>query len=154
VNNAGSSDPLAWNEALQGFPEQPLQQALFGTRALEVREHFFVHGGIPYLTLVVVLPDDQSAGRGRITRDTEDPGKDLPEELVPLYRDLRRWRNERARREGIPSYLVFRNAQLAEICRRIPRSLAALREIEGIGEVTCGKYGAEVLALLPPEIGP
>ena len=130
-------------------PEEPLRQALFGTKALEVCERFFVHGGISYLTLVVILPDDQSLRQGCITRETEDPGKDLLEELVPFSRDLRRWRKDWARREGIPSYLVLRTAQIAEFCRRLPRSLAALREIEGIVEAACEKYGAESSALPP-----
>ena len=78
----------------------------------------------------------------------EDPGKELPEHLQPLYRDLRTWRNDKAKAEGIPSYLIFRNTQLAEICKTLPRTLSALREIEGIGEKTCEKYGKDVLNLV------
>ena len=44
---------------------------------------------------------------------------------------------------------AVRNAQIAEICRRLPRSLAAFKEIEGIGEATCNKYGAAILAQIP-----
>lgn len=143
---------LAYSEGLNGFPEEPLRQATFGQEILEVRDHFFVHGGKPHLVLVILLGEGSTAAKGQRTEpQAEDPGKSLPEELRPLYRALRQWRNDRARSEGIPSYLVLRNAQLAEICRRLPRSLAALREIEGIGERTCEKYGAELLALLPGE---
>jgi ATP-dependent DNA helicase RecQ len=78
-----------------------------------------------------------------------DPAEDLPEELRGLYRDLKRWRNDRARADGVPAYTIARNTQLAEICRKQPRSLAALREIEGFGEATCGKYGKELIALMP-----
>ena len=31
----------------------------------------------------------------------------------------------------------------------ITQTLAALREIEGVGEATCRKYGPEVLSLIP-----
>ena len=55
--------------------------------------------------------------------------------------------------EGVPAYALFRNAQLAEICKRRPRSLAALGQIEGVGEATCRKYGADLLALVPDEQG-
>jgi hypothetical protein len=33
-----------------------------------------------------------------LTRAREDPGEKLPEHLQPLYRSLRQWRNERAKR--------------------------------------------------------
>lgn len=141
---------LPYSDALQGFPEEALRQATFGQELLEVRDHFFVHGGKPHLTLVLLLGEN-APPTSRHSPAGEDPAKSLPEELLPLYRALRTWRNDKARSEGIPSYLVLRNAQLAEICRRLPRSLAALRQIEGIGEATCAKYGAEVLALLPQE---
>jgi superfamily II DNA helicase RecQ len=57
----------------------------------------------------------------------------------------------------VPSYVIARNVQLAEICRRLPRSLAELKEVEGIGEATCEKYGRDLLARIPPaapEAGP
>jgi hypothetical protein len=58
------------------------------------------------------------------------------------------------RGDHAPSYVVLRNAQLAEICRRVPRSLAELRAIAGIGEASCRKYGEELLALIPADLLP
>lgn len=82
---------------------------------------------------------------------TEDPGNSLPDELQPLYRDLRAWRNERAKKDGVPAYAIARNAMVAEICRRRPSSLAGLKEIEGAGEAFCEKYGREILSRIPAE---
>lgn len=145
---------LRYSDGLQGFPEDAVREATMGRELLEVREHFFVHGNVPHLTLVLLL-SDEAAGTGRMTSKARpDPGQDLPEHLRPLYRDLRAWRNERAKSEGIPSYVVFRNAQLAEICRRLPRSLSELRGIEGVGEATCRKYGKDVLAVIPADMAP
>jgi len=141
---------LQYSEALGGFPEEALQATLAGKEVLEVRDHFFVHGGKPHLALVCTVGDEpvtfppQSGAKNL----REDPAKDLPEHLLPLYRDLRTWRNDKAKAEGIPSYLIFRNLQLAEICKTLPQTKAALKEIEGIGEKTCEKYGAEVLSLI------
>jgi superfamily II DNA helicase RecQ len=74
-----------------------------------------------------------------------DPEETLDESRRPLYRDLKRWRNEQSKTEGKPAYAIARNAQLAEIARRLPRALAELREIDGIGEAFCRDYGAKVL---------
>lgn len=143
---------LRYSEGLQGFPEEALRQATAGHEVLEVREHFFVHANAPHVGLVVLLGD--SAGHeGRRVAAGPDPGEELPEHLRPLYRELRQWRNERAKNDGVPSYAIARNVQLADICRRLPRTLADLKEVDGIGEGTCAKYGRDILARIPAELG-
>ena len=144
---------LRYSDGLQGFPEDALREACAGGELLEAREHFFVHGNVPHLALVLMLSETEP-GRGPRPNSGDDPGNELPEAVRPLYRQLRDWRNARARKDGIPSYVILRNTQLAEICRRLPRSKAALREIEGVGEGTCEKYGAEILALMPADSPP
>lgn len=142
---------LRYGEGLQGFPEDALREATAGREVLAVREYFFLHGNVPHLALVLLLGDGPATVPRAASRPEDDPGLQLPESLRALYRSLREWRNEKAKKAGIPPYVILRNAQLAEICRRLPRSLAALREIEGVGEATCAKYGAAILALLPKE---
>lgn len=143
---------LRYSDGLQGFPEDALRTATAGREVLEVREHFFVHGNVPHLALVLLLGDGAGGTRPANARSDENPELELAENLRPLYRALRQWRNDEAKKVGVPPYGILRNAQVAEICRRLPRSLAALREIEGIGEATCGKYGAAILALLPAAV--
>lgn len=140
---------LRYQEGVQGFVEEALTRATAGREVLEVREHFFTHGSVPHLALVLLLGDARETPR---RREGPDPGDELPEERKALYRALRKWRNERARADGVPSYVIARNAQLAEICRRLPRTLAELKEVEGIGEATCEKYGRDILARIPPAV--
>jgi superfamily II DNA helicase RecQ len=142
---------LRYSDGLQGFPEDALRAATAGREVLEVREHFFLLGNVPHLALVLCLSDGPGNGQRPPSRPEDDPGLQLPEVLRALYRSLREWRNETAKQAGIPSYTILRNTQLAEICKRLPRTLAALREIDGIGEATATKYGAAILALLPTE---
>ena len=147
---------LRYSESLGGFPEEPLRQALAAGNVVEQREYFFVHGGVPHLALVLML-DGSPNGRPSsptYARDREDPGDKLPERLQPLYRSLRQWRNDRAKQDGVPSYVIMRNVQLAEICRSLPRTLEALKQIEGIGEATVSKYGRDILGQIPPELQP
>jgi superfamily II DNA helicase RecQ len=150
---------LRYSEGLQGFSEDAIREACGGREVLASREHFFLHGNIPHLALVLELgdgPGNVGARRGREHGFVERPDLEveLPEPLRPLYRELRRWRNERAKKDGIPSYVVMRNRQLAEICMKLPRTLAALKEIEGIGEASCEKYGREILTMIPPDAAP
>ena len=127
---------LAYDNGLRGFSQETLERLGSDGAVLEVRDHFFVHQGVPHLALVVLMDEAVAEPRRGHKPEGPDPGEALPEALQPLYRNLRRWRNERAKAEGVPAYALFRNTQLAEICRRLPRSLSALREIEGVGEAT------------------
>lgn len=139
---------LRYNDGLGGFPEDELKKAISGREVLEVREHFYMYGNIPHITMLVMLGDKYLKEEGR-RASGEDPVHTLPPHLQKLYGDLRYWRNERAKKDGVPSYVIMRNSQIADICQQMPRSLTALKEIEGIGEATCSKYGREVLALIP-----
>jgi DNA helicase-2/ATP-dependent DNA helicase PcrA len=66
----------------------------------------------------------------------------------PLFDALRRWRRDRAERDGVPAYVVFHDSTLAEIASRRPRTLSDLRMVSGIGPAKLERYGQEVLAVL------
>ncbi|MEI6972964.1 MAG: HRDC domain-containing protein, partial [bacterium] len=116
---------------------------------LEAREHFFTHGNVPHLALVLMLGDGPVA-EGWKPRDPNAPNPEdsVPEDRRPIYRDLKRWRNDRAKADGKPAYAIARNTQLAEIVNKAPKSLADLKEVPGIGEAFCRDYGKDVLELV------
>ena len=143
---------LRYNEALQGFPEDALKSATFGREVLNASEHFFVHGNVPHLALVLSLGDTpkyENAGSYR-QRDPNapDPEEGMTDGQKTRYRALKTWRNETAKAEGRPAYAIARNVQLAEIVKATPKSLAAIKEIDGLGEGFCEKYGKTVLGLM------
>ena len=70
-----------------------------------------------------------------------------PEEQA-RYDALRRWRNERSKKEGRPAYSLFNNEHLAIIARQNPTSPTALRAIEGVGDARVRHYGEAVIKLL------
>ncbi len=140
---------LRYQESAQGFPEAALREATAGREVLEAREHFFVHGNVPHLALVLLLGDGAGDGGFRSRNaNAPDPEESIAEDRRPLYRELKRWRNERAKADGKPAYAIARNVQLAEIVKRAPKSLEGLKAIEGIGEAFCRDYGADVLELV------
>ena len=61
---------------------------------------------------------------------------------------MKDWRNRTARERGVPAYSIGRNAQLAELVLKAPKTLAALREVRGFGDAFCRTYGDEVLKML------
>jgi len=61
---------------------------------------------------------------------------------------LRAWRLETAKAQGVPPYVIFHDAHLAEIARRAPHDLDALRDVPGVGAAKLERYGEAVLEAL------
>jgi DNA helicase-2/ATP-dependent DNA helicase PcrA len=76
------------------------------------------------------------------------PPKPALEDVPPAFGLLRKWRLERAKADGVPAYVVFHDATLAEIARQAPQSLAELGRVAGVGPAKLERYGEEVLTSL------
>lgn len=129
-----------------------MKAATFGKTVLGVSEHFFLHGNVPHLALVLQLGDAAPYENAGVFRprglNAPDPVEDLADAQKGVYRALKVWRNETAKAEGRPAYAIARNAQLAELVKTAPKTKAAIKEAVGLGEAFCEKYGERVLALL------
>ncbi len=60
-----------------------------------------------------------------------------------LFSRLKALRKEFAQRQGVPPYVVFSDKTLHEMCRHLPVTKAAFREISGVGDSKLDKYGTE-----------
>jgi ATP-dependent DNA helicase RecQ len=58
---------------------------------------------------------------------------------------LRTWRAETAKADGVPAYVIFHDATLAEIARSDPDTIDDLRHIPGIGVRKLERFGDELL---------
>jgi DNA helicase II / ATP-dependent DNA helicase PcrA len=65
-----------------------------------------------------------------------------------LIERLQLWRRERAKRDGVPAYVVAHDATLSAIVDARPQSLAALRRVKGMGPAKLEHYGADILAVI------
>jgi ATP-dependent DNA helicase RecQ len=83
----------------------------------------------------------------RIARSKVPREKMSPEHHI-LFERLRAWRAEAARSHGVPAYVIFHDATLAEIARARPASLDALRGISGVGARKLEAYGADIVGLV------
>ena len=58
-----------------------------------------------------------------------------------LFQRLSALRARLAEKEHMPAYIVFSNAALRDMCRKKPSSLAAFRQVSGVGIIKSQKYG-------------
>ena len=65
-----------------------------------------------------------------------------------LLAALRTLRARLAQAEGVPAYIVFSNAALADMARRAPRTMEAFLEVSGVGRVKAAKYGEAFLRVI------
>ncbi|HEX9779025.1 MAG TPA: DNA helicase RecQ [Geopsychrobacteraceae bacterium] len=91
--------------------------------------------------LTLARPRLKPAAAGKKPR-RQIVGLDYDEELFQL---LRARRKKIADRDGVPPFVVFGDASLAEMAALLPTDEAALLEINGVGEHKLEKYGAEFI---------
>ncbi len=58
-----------------------------------------------------------------------------------LFQQLRTIRKQLADEHGVPPYVIFSDATLRELASRKPQTLAALRTVNGVGDVKLERYG-------------
>ena len=130
------------------FDEGELRTFVEAHEVLAVQEHMLAVEGRPAWAILVSFRDRAKPGVARPPSMERDAALEVPEADRGLFEVLRRWRNERAKRDGRPTYIVFTNRQLADIARVQPKTLAALHEVNGVGESKLREYGPDVLALI------
>ncbi|MGH9843404.1 MAG: HRDC domain-containing protein [Blastocatellia bacterium] len=160
---------LRFNGLLDAFDDGPLRDFIKDKEMISVRDHFFVRNDQPYLAMIVnymlkpAVTEVVAAQPPRGSKRCDEAWRELVAEAdIPLFNTLRDWRSARARRDGVPVYVICDNRQLAAIVAARPQTLAQLGEIEGIGKAKLERYGADLLAVLArgqteeaaPETGP
>lgn len=141
---------LRWDPSVSAFDAQPLEAFCANHDVLEVFEHLMVHEGRPAWALLI----KHRAARAdplaveRIADLPKDARNELPAEERELYEALRRWRNDRAQRDGKPPYVIFTNNQMIAVAKKRPRTKEQLSEVPGVGESKLANFGDEVLAVV------
>jgi ATP-dependent DNA helicase RecQ len=65
-----------------------------------------------------------------------------------LWESLREHRTELAENQGVPAYVIFHDATLAEMTERQPQTLEQLNKISGVGASKLEAYGDTFLAII------
>jgi len=65
-----------------------------------------------------------------------------------LFQQLRQWRTDTAADNGVAPYQVLHQKTLIQIAVHLPDSIAALKEIKGIGKRLAERYGREIVTMV------
>ena len=85
---------------------------------------------------------------GSSARTVEMPQDSFSAEVQQLFEDLREFRLNRARSEGVPPYVVASDRTLRDLAMLRPRNIEELHLAHGIGPGKAEKYGAGLLRVI------
>jgi ATP-dependent DNA helicase RecQ len=99
--------------------------------------------------------------RGRAVVGTAGPGvwdtsRETPIGSAPVdavVEALRAWRLDQARRRAIAPFIILHDRTLAAIATSLPRSIAQLRAVPGIGPAKLAAYGDAILSVVGSAMG-
>ena len=78
----------------------------------------------------------------------EHAAPEIAAELIPMYENIRKWRNQVAREEKIKPYILFNNKQLEDLVKTPPADLDSLKKIvPDMNDDLYGKYSNQLLGL-------
>lgn len=93
-----------------------------------------------------------------IEKEKEEPQttaeiRNLSSAQAELYDVLRELRGVLAKEAGVPAYVVFSNATLADMARKKPHTMSAFKKVSGVGEIKAAWYGAAFLKEIEKYLG-
>ena len=104
-----------------------------------------------------VLKGERRVELRRVSRKTVSSGRSgssssVASQLSPedetLFQELRRWRSDTAREQGVPAYVILHDKTLRELAEVRPTSRGLLATISGLGSAKIEHYGEELLSLI------
>ena len=108
-----------------------------------------------YQTIQLTASAGQVLYRGKtvemlVEKEKEEPKttaeiKKLDANDAELFDVLRELRAELAKEAGIPAYVVFSNATLADMAKKKPGTMSEFRKVIGVGEIKAAWYGTAFL---------
>jgi len=117
----------------------------FNTLALTDTARAVLKGEERMLLRVPAVPST----RGKAARKGASPAAAaLDSASQQRFSALKAWRAGVAKEHGVPAYVVFHDAALAEMARRMPGDLAELGQVSGVGAKKLEAYGREILRVL------
>ena len=104
-----------------------------------------------------VLKGERRVELRRVSRKTVSSGRssssssvasNLSPEDEALFQELRRWRSDTAREQGVPAYVILHDKTLRELAEVRPTSRGLLTTVSGMGSAKIEHYGEELLELI------
>ncbi len=103
------------------------------------------HGGL----LLTAKADQVLSGEQvfMLTREKKERKAPAPKPVAPsgLLEELKKLRWDIAKRTGQPAYIIFTNASLEDMARKMPTTREKFLEVSGVGSSKAERYGEEFL---------
>ena len=127
--------PVAQAEELN----EELNAFLRGNKIVDIEKHLgTTPGGSAWCFAISYIP---KTVKEQSPKKRVDYKAVLGKEVFARFSKLREIRKEIAARENISAFMVFTDAELAEIAKLDDMSTARLQKIKGIGKTKAEKYG-------------
>jgi ATP-dependent DNA helicase RecQ len=110
-----------------------------------------LRGDVP-ITLRVASEAPKRSRATRAGAKEKPPPRPLDAAATARFAALKAWRAEVAKAHNLPAYIVFHDATLAEMAQRLPRDLAELGTIGGVGAKKLEAYGRDILGVLESSV--
>lgn len=96
----------------------------------------------PVLTMNVVKKTEPRQAQRSVRSSVPD---DLDEALYMLLKETRK---QLSAKESVPTYIIFTDKTLQDMCRKKPTSDMAFLSVEGVGQVKLEKYGSRFMTVI------
>jgi|TARA_Y100000031_G_C8161375_1_gene357158 superfamily II DNA helicase RecQ len=131
---------VPFNPVTKSFHTDNLNRFCMNKHIVSTKSEFFRDGNDAYWTVFV-----------EYEAILETEGK-APEKLTETgrlcYEKLREWRKLTAEKDGVPPFVIAKNADLVEVIRKEAKTLEALKQINGFGRKKVEKYGKDLVGIV------
>ena len=132
--------------------DEDLNRFLRSVKILEIRRELVAFGDSAFWAICVMyLPINGTEPGSKTPSNVKgkvDYKEILSEQDFSRFSELRKIRNHIAESEAVPPYVVFTDAELADIVRQNEYTPQALRKIKGIGVSKVEKYGGRLCQMV------
>lgn len=141
------------------YAESDLNQFMRTVRVITTHREFTALGENSFWSLVVEYlseggANDSSNISNAINKKRIDYREVLSQSDFAIFAQLREWRKAVAAQENIPVYNVLTNEQMAKIIENRVLTLAALKDIDGVGDSRVKKYGGDIIKIITEAFAP
>ncbi|MEW6184070.1 MAG: HRDC domain-containing protein [Bacillota bacterium] len=130
---------IPFDEGRKCFIEDDFTHFVINKIIRNYQAHFFSTTNGTYWTIFIEY---------EVPAGLEPEMEGLSEAEKMLFDQLRAWRKEKAEQKGFPVYVICNNSQLKALVKQAPKTLEALKNIDGFGKKKLGDYGEEVVSLI------
>ncbi|MFI3324829.1 MAG: DNA helicase RecQ [Clostridia bacterium] len=89
---------------------------------------------------VVKIPVEQ-----QVNKKQPNKNKEIPIDKEDLFEKLRLIRANLAKKQSVPPFVIFNDASLIDMCKKLPTDKNSFLKVSGVGQLKLEKYGDEFI---------